>query len=41
MTTLLVTLLMQKTVGPLRQHLRLNVRSINRLGEALEIVYSI
>ena len=37
---LLVTLLMQKTVGPLLQHLRLNVRNINTFNEALEIIYS-
>ena len=37
---LLVTLLMQKTVGPLQQHLRLNVRNINTFNEALEIIYS-
>ena len=36
----LVTLLMQKTVGPLQQHLRLNVRNINTFNEALEIIYS-
>ena len=37
---LLITLLMQKTVGPLQQHSRLNVRSITTFTEALEIVYS-
>ena len=37
---LLVTLLMQKTVGPLQQHLRLNVRNINTFNETLEIIYS-
>ena len=37
---LLTTLLMQKTFGPLQQHLRLNVRSITTFTEALEIVYS-
>ena len=37
---LLVTLLMQKTVGPLQQHLRLNVRNIKTFNEALEIIYS-
>ena len=31
---------MQKTVGPLQQHLRLNVRNINTFNEALEIIYS-
>ena len=31
---------MQKTTGPLQQHLRLNVRNINTFTEALEIVYS-
>ncbi|OLP93534.1 hypothetical protein AK812_SmicGene24556 [Symbiodinium microadriaticum] len=36
---LLNTLLMQKSVGPLQQHLRLNVRSFNSFNEALEIVY--
>ena len=40
MNDLLVTLLMQKTVGPLQQHLRLNVRNINTFNEALEIIYS-
>ena len=37
---LLITLIMQKTTGSLRQHLRLNVRNINTFIEALEIVYS-
>ena len=37
---LLITLIMQKTTGPLQQHLRLNVRNINTFTEALEIVYS-
>ena len=37
---LLITLIMQKTTGPLQQHLRLNVRNINTSTEALEIVYS-
>ena len=37
---LLITLLIQKTVGPLQQHLRLNVRSITTFTEALEFVYS-
>eukprot|EP00439_Symbiodinium_sp_Y106_P026027 s4489_g3.t1 len=31
---------MQKTVGPLQQHLRLNVRNINTFNEAPEIIYS-
>ena len=31
---------MQKTTGPLQQHLRLNVRNITTFTEALEIVYS-
>ena len=35
-----LTLLMQKTVGPLQQHLKLNVRNINAFTEALEIIYS-
>ena len=35
-----ITLIMQKTTGPLQQHLRLNVRNINTFTEALEIVYS-
>ena len=35
-----ITLLMQKTVGPLQQHLRLNVRGMTRFTEAApEIVY--
>ena len=37
---LLITLIMQKTTGPLQQHLRLNIRNINTFIEALEIVYS-
>ena len=37
---LLITLTMQKTTGPLQQHLRLNVRNINTFTETLEIVYS-
>ena len=37
---LLITLIMQKTTGPLQQHLRLNVKNINTFTEALEIVYS-
>ena len=37
---LLISLIMQKTTGPLQQHLRLNVRNINTFTEALEIVYS-
>ena len=37
---LLITLIMQKTTGPLQQHPRLNVRNINTFTEALEIVYS-
>eukprot|EP00439_Symbiodinium_sp_Y106_P082978 s159_g22.t1 len=37
---LLITLIMQKTTGPLQQHLRLNVRNINTFTEAMEIVYS-
>ena len=37
---LLITLLMQKTFGPLQQHLRVNVRSITTFTEASEIVYS-
>ena len=37
---LLIILIMQKTTGPLQQHLRLNVRNINTFTEALEIVYS-
>ena len=37
---LLITLIMQKTTGPLQQHLRLNVRNISTFTEALEIVYS-
>ena len=37
---LLVKLLMQKTVGPFQQHLRLNVRNIHTFTEALEIIYS-
>ena len=37
---LLITLIMQKTTGPLQQHLRLNVRNITTFTEALEIVYS-
>ena len=37
---LLITLTMQKTTGPLQQHLRLNVRNITTCTEALEIVYS-
>ena len=37
---LLITLIMQKTTGPLQQHLRLNVRNISTFPEALEIVYS-
>ena len=37
---LLITLIIQKTTGPLQQHLRLNVRNINTFTEALEIVYS-
>ena len=37
---LLITLLVQKTVDPLQQHLRLHVRSISTLNEASEIVYS-
>ena len=36
----LVALLMQKTPGPLQQHLRLNVRNINTSTEALEIIYN-
>ena len=36
---LLNTLLMQRSVGPLQQYLRLNVRSFNSFSEALEIVY--
>ena len=36
---LLITLIMQKTSGPLQQHLRLNVRNISTFTEALEIVY--
>ena len=36
----LITLIMQKTIGPLQQHLRLNVRNITTFTEALEIVYS-
>ena len=38
---LLITMLMQKAVGPLQQHLRLNVRRINtfKFNEALEIVH--
>ena len=39
-TDLLITLIMQKTTGPLQQHLRLNVRNISTFTEALEIVYS-
>ena len=31
---------MQKTTGPLQQHLRLNVRNMTRFTEALEIVYN-
>ena len=34
---LLITLIMQKTTGPLQQHLRLNVRNIMTFTEALEI----
>ena len=37
---LLITLIMQKTTGPLQQHLRLNVRNISTFTEALEIVNS-
>ena len=37
---LLITLIMQKTTGPLQQHLRLNVRNISTFTEALEIVYT-
>ena len=37
---LLITLLLQKTVGPLQQHLHLSVRSINTFNEALEIACS-
>eukprot|EP00439_Symbiodinium_sp_Y106_P084068 s1993_g24.t2 len=37
---LLITLIMQKTTGPLQQHLTLNVRNITTFTEALEIVYS-
>ena len=37
---LLITLRMQKTCGPLQQHLRLNVRNISTFTEASEIVYS-
>ena len=37
---LLITLIMQKTTGPLQQHLRLNVRNITTFTEALDIVYS-
>ena len=37
---LLITLIMQKTTGPLQQHLRLNVRNITTFTEAMEIVYS-
>ena len=37
---LLITLITQKTTGPLQQHLRLNIRSISTFTEALEIVYS-
>ena len=37
---LLITLIMQKTTGPLQQHLRLNVRNISTFTEALEIVCS-
>ena len=37
---LLPTLIMQKTTGPLQQHLRLNVRNISTFTEALEIVCS-
>ena len=36
----LITLITQKTTGPLQQHLRLNVRNISTFTEALEIVYS-
>ena len=37
---ILITLLVEKTVGPLQQHPRLNLRSINTFNEALQIVYS-
>ena len=37
---LLITLIMQKTTGPLQQHLRLNVRNITTFTDALEMVYS-
>ena len=37
---LLITLIMQKTTGPLQQHLRLNARNITTFTEAPEIVYS-
>ena len=40
-TDLVVTLLMQKTTGPLQHHLLLNVRGITKFLEALEIVYSL
>ena len=36
---LLITLLMQKTVGPLQQHVRLNARNVNTFNAALEIVH--
>ena len=36
----LIMLLMQKNVGPLQQHVRLNVRITNTFNEALEIVCS-
>ena len=38
---LLITLIMQKTTGPLQQHLRLNVRNITTFTEALDIVYRV
>eukprot|EP00439_Symbiodinium_sp_Y106_P044512 s4651_g5.t1 len=37
---LLITVIMQKTTGPLQQHLKLNVRNITTFTEALEIVHS-
>ena len=37
---LLITLIMQKTTGPLQQHMGLNVRNITTFTEAQEIVYS-
>eukprot|EP00439_Symbiodinium_sp_Y106_P046610 s6407_g5.t4 len=37
---LLITLIMQKTTGPLQPHLWLKVKNINTITEALEIVYS-